>query len=182
MNEMDGSPKLFSDKNDHISTKIPSSPNKEMLQRKYYTEFKQGGITEWKTIEAHQASGAFTVSFPDVQWQTLVQSLSSTEALQWQAWIVGEFFIPEDHTLIEITCVGINTYWVDDKGPISADQYGNRSYKYSLKLNSGPHAIKSLIRGKHQAQVKCDVQNVKQRTQNLNDYIDRSQSDPRHCR
>ena len=164
MNEMDGSPKLFSGKNDHMSTKIPSNPTKEMLQRKYYTEFKQDGITKWKTLtEVNQASGAFTVSFPDVQWQSLVQSLSSTEALQWQAWIVGEFFISEDQTLIEITCVGINTYWVDEKGPISADQYSNRPYRYSLKLNHGPHAIKSLVRGKHQAQVKCDVKNTKQR-------------------
>ena len=116
MNEMDGSPKLFSEKNNLMSAKIPSKLTKDMLNKNYYTEFKHDGITKWKGLA--EASDAFTVSFPDVQWQSLVQSLSSTEALQWQAWIVGEFFISEDQTLIEITCVGINTYWVDDKGPI----------------------------------------------------------------
>ena len=59
--------------------------------------------------------------------------------------------------MISITCLGINNYWIDDKGPVSADQYGNRPFSYTLKLNSGIHSITSLIRGKPQAQIKCSI-------------------------
>ena len=172
MNEMDGTPPFA--KSQEAKSRLPSVPNKEVLKQKFYTEFKDNGVTRWEKITQVNHKGAFLINFPDVKWQHLVQSLSSTEALQWQAWVVGEFFLSEDNTEIIVTCVGINTYWIDDRGPISADQYGNRPYKYALKLDSGRHAIKSLVRGKHQAQVQCNIKTLPNSKDNLIFSIDQN--------
>ena len=156
MNEIDGTPPFEIDQ-DTLS-KLPPIPTQEMLKYKYPTEFKEKGFTKWERISQVHHSGAFVVAFPDVKWQQLIQSLSSTEALQWQAWIVGEFTISKDRTEISVTCTGINTYWIDDRGPISSDQYGNRPYSFYVTLDAGKHSIESLVRGKHQAQIKCSIE------------------------
>ena len=172
MNEIDGMPPFTAHQASEL--RLPLYPSKEDLEQKHYTEFKTNGFTKWDKVTEVNHGGKFVVDFTSVQWRELVQSLSSTELLQWQAWIVGKFLISKNDTEIGITCFGINTYWVDNGGPISADQYGNRPYSYYLKLNSGSHTITSLVRGKHQAQIQCNIKTILDKEDRCFAFIDRN--------
>ena len=57
MNEMDGTPPFA--KSQEAKSRLPSVPNKEVLKQKFYTEFKDNGVTRWEKITQVNHKGAF---------------------------------------------------------------------------------------------------------------------------
>ena len=167
MNEMDGNPIIHSANTSASPSTItknnmynlPKFPKKSDSKLKFQSELSQDGYIQWKKLKPNR--NTLPITFPSIQWNSIVQSLHHTEILQYQAWIVGKFKLDSKRT-VEITFTGINTFWIDKNiGPIACDQYGNRPFSYSINLSKGSHIITSLVRAKHQTQLRFNIKTSK---------------------
>ena len=82
MNEVDGIPPILPHQDFRIPFSLP--PTNKIFKERYHSEFKANGVINWTKISQLSNLGQFVVQFSSVQWRELIQSLSSTELLQWQ--------------------------------------------------------------------------------------------------
>eukprot|EP01084_Bolivina_argentea_P038027 70316_1 len=167
MNEIDGIPIIHSSKKTNTNPyHLPTFPTKSDRKLKFHTELSENGYVKWTKLTPNR-NQQLQIQFPSIQWNTLVQSAHRTEILQWQAWLTGKFKLQKE-TKIKITCTGLNTFWINQIGPIAADQYGNRAFPYIINLPTGTHSITSLIRAKHQKQLQCLIKIIDHDNQTQN--------------
>ena len=89
-----------------------------------YSELAPRGIVRWSTIEP--AKDRITVESKLDDWDTLVFHLDSSAVLEWQGWLVGDFRLNSEMTIL-IRCDGVSTVYVDET-MLAGDVYVNVNY------------------------------------------------------
>lgn len=103
-----------------------------------------------------QSGGSVAVSWPEVDWQSLVNGVGGHEILEWQARAVGGF--KTDGSNVHISCQGVTSFTLDDSQSFVGDLYWAKLPAHVVKLKAGNHRISIRLRGKLQTQFACHVE------------------------
>eukprot|EP00435_Cladocopium_sp_Y103_P029674 s1809_g7.t1 len=103
-----------------------------------------------------QSGGTVAVSWPEVDWQSLVNGVGGHELLEWQARAVGGF--KTDGSNVGISCQGVTSFTLDDSQSFVGDLYWAKLPAHVVKLKAGSHRISLRLRGKLQTQFACHVE------------------------
>ncbi|CAJ1336423.1 unnamed protein product, partial [Effrenium voratum] len=118
------------------------------------TELLPGGGPAKARRFAADASGAVTVSWPEVDWQSLVGTLGGHEVLEWQARALGAFKASGELT---VGCWGVTSFSIGNRSFVG-DLYRAGLPPHPVELPEGGHRISLRLRGKLQAQFACEVE------------------------
>lgn len=77
----------------------------------YYSELAKGGEIKWMTINMNTASEPINIP-SNTDWNELVLSLQSLGIAEWQGWIIGDFVVNEDSTIL-VQCLGASTMYIN---------------------------------------------------------------------
>ncbi|CAJ1416086.1 unnamed protein product [Effrenium voratum] len=118
------------------------------------TELLPGGGPAKARRFAADASSAVTVSWPEVDWQSLVGTLGGHEVLEWQARALGAFKASGELT---VGCWGVTSFSIGNRSFVG-DLYRAGLPPHPVELPEGGHRISLRLRGKLQAQFACEVE------------------------
>lgn len=91
-----------------------------------YSELVNGGEIKWSKISPKE-NGVVSVS-PKVDWSTLVMGLQSMAVTEWQGWLIGDFSVNSEMTIL-IQCLGVNTIYINEN-ILAGDVYRRDQYWY----------------------------------------------------
>lgn len=126
-------------------------------KERFTSELLTGGA-RWTPTQTHQGA---TLLRPNVDWNGLVQSLSSVEVKEVQGWAVGRFHIvgnggaPQRHI---IACAGVANFFVDGPNALMAgDLFRSGTVLNPTVLAPGEHTLYARARFKVETQLRCTV-------------------------
>ncbi|XP_063418740.1 uncharacterized protein LOC134701521 [Mytilus trossulus] len=132
------------------------SKYREHKNQKFYSEFSPGGEITWQVYNQRQPKDVMKIA-PTVNWNELINTLSSMGITEWQGWVVGEFSLNDDKQNVALQCLGHHTIYVDGI-PVTGDVYHRNQFFFGLQLNRGLHTIYVRLRGKVGANLMCSLQ------------------------
>ncbi|OWF46589.1 uncharacterized secreted protein ARB_06907-like [Mizuhopecten yessoensis] len=122
---------------------------------KFFSELVPGGEIKWKSFKQSVAGETIKIS-PQVNWNDLVNSLSSIGITEWQGWVVGEFAVNEKDQLVVFQCLDVHTFYIDGR-PMTGDVYRRDVFWTTTHLSQGVHTIYIRLRSKVSATFKCSI-------------------------
>lgn len=126
-------------------------------KQRYLSELSPKGEVGWLVYKQSNKEENVKI-MPQLDWNDLVNSLSSTGILEWQGWVVGEFAVNEEGSNIIIQCLGVHTIFVDNV-PVTGDVYHRDTFWFSVNLDRGIHTIYIRLRAKARGMFNCKIQN-----------------------
>lgn len=76
-----------------------------------YSEFMNGGKVGWSKIWAEN-NGVVSIE-PNIDWNKVPVMEERVGAFEWQAWIIGDFYVNNEMT-IYIQCLGVPTIYINE--------------------------------------------------------------------
>lgn len=148
--EVDGDPAVSAQSSDPLRhgfrETVPSELQAEPVQ---WTSLPASAVTP-------TADGTRVAVGLHINWNELVQTLTSMAVLQWQGWAVTAFVLPRQ-TRVLVSCPGIRRFRLDNL-PLAGDVY-NRPQQTAHELAPGVHVLAVQLRAKGpQAVFQCSVQ------------------------
>ncbi|XP_060070908.1 uncharacterized protein LOC132550832 [Ylistrum balloti] len=122
---------------------------------KFFSELVHSGEVKWKTFKQSYADETIKIS-PQVNWNDLVNSLSSMGITEWQGWVVGEFAVNEKDQIVVFQCLDVHTFYIDDR-PLTGDVYRRDVFWTTTHLSQGVHTIYIRLRSKVTANFQCSI-------------------------
>ncbi|XP_063426134.1 uncharacterized protein LOC134709942 [Mytilus trossulus] len=132
------------------------SKYREHKNQKFYSEFSPGGEITWQVYNQRQPKDVMKIA-PTVNWNELINTLSSMGITEWQGWVIGEFSLNDNRQNVALQCLGHHTIYVDGI-PVTGDVYHRNQFYFGLQLNRGLHSIYVRLRGKVGANLMCSLQ------------------------
>jgi hypothetical protein len=131
-------------------------------------QFVPGGKVTWRPVSAtatgvavddfarsaQSRANSVAINFPAVDWNVLVQALSSTLILEVQATLYSELMVPQAGQYV-VHCDGVHSILIDRHRWVVGDQYVSGTLWSALPLAAGVHTVHLRVRGKTQANVAC---------------------------
>lgn len=121
------------------------------------SELVPGGFARSQRLTA-ESDGNVKVDWPEVEWQSLVNSVGGHELLEWQALAQGFFKLSAAGTVL-LSCKGVSAFHVDDRLlPFVGDQYKAGLPPHPVELEAGTHRLAIRLRAKYRAAIGCTVE------------------------
>lgn len=98
----------------------------------YPSELSPNGTIRWERVFPNDDGKGYIHIQPEINWNSLIQSLSSVEILEFQGWLYTELFVPRNITVL-ISCDGVNTFYINNNSYVG-NIYQNDIIKYLLFL------------------------------------------------
>ncbi|XP_033736186.1 LOW QUALITY PROTEIN: uncharacterized secreted protein ARB_06907-like [Pecten maximus] len=122
---------------------------------RFFSELVPKGEIQWKTFKQTYNGETIKIS-PQVNWNDLVNSLSSMGITEWQGWVVGEFAVNEKDQMVVFQCLDVHTFYIDGR-PLTGDVYRRDVFWTTTHLSQGIHTIYIRLRSKVAANFKCSI-------------------------
>lgn len=122
---------------------------------KLFSELLPKGEIQWKSYKQSHAGETIQIS-PKVNWNDLVNSLSSMGITEWQGWVVGEFAVNDKDQMVVFQCLDVHTFYIDGR-PLTGDVYRREVFWTTTRLFQGIHTIYVRLRSKVTANFKCSI-------------------------
>lgn len=101
----------------------------------YPSELSLNGTIKWNRVFPNEENNnakkkGYIHIEPEVNWNLLIQSLSSVEILEFQGWLYTELFVPKNTTVL-MSCEGVNAFYINNNSYVG-NIYHNNIIKYNI--------------------------------------------------
>jgi dienelactone hydrolase len=137
-------------------------------QQTFFSEMAVLGKIKW--TELPRTSGAVPVSPQTVNWNRLVQGLSSVEVQEWQGWAVGQFRTERKRETVNINCKGVRTFFVDTMEPLAGDMFSTGRMWNTVSLAKGIHTVYVRLKVKGNGNFHCSIERYNRKSSQFQVY------------
>eukprot|EP00301_Raphidiophrys_heterophryoidea_P006222 c12528_g1_i1.p1 GENE.c12528_g1_i1~~c12528_g1_i1.p1 ORF type:complete len:916 (-),score=213.85 c12528_g1_i1:50-2758(-) len=121
-----------------------------------HSELVTGAEAKWNKMK--NTIRGVSVEFSNVNWNNIVQSLNSMQAMEFQAWAVSEVKIARPMCVV-VQCNGLHTITLGHT-TLHADIYHTSMIMSVVCLEKGVVQLSSRIRGRASTAFKCQFSNI----------------------